>query len=88
MKVDLNLYAIALGQIQKLSDANPNITTSKLIERAIGFTTVPCIVAAYFVGDVRGYDETVKRTIETAMIFYNYDEVVPLKKSDTETEKM
>jgi hypothetical protein len=74
MVADLDRYIVQKDVIQRwyLRDKGD---PSKLLSPIANATMVPCIVIAYYIGEIDGWSPEIRRSIESLMKFYGYTEI-------------
>jgi hypothetical protein len=74
MIVDLNRYKVQKDIIQRwyLKDGGD---PSKLLAPIANSTMVPCIVIAFYIGEVDGWSPEIRRSIDSLTKFYGYTEI-------------
>lgn len=75
MRIDLDKYSINKEFIQRwyLESGEPTGYAVAMMAQA---TLVPCIVVAYYIGEVSGWTPELLRHIEVLKTFYGYTEIV------------
>lgn len=80
MIVDIEKYALNRPFIRTWIEQNRNIDLKKAIGILASSIGVPCIVVAYYLGEVSGWPLEIEESIQTYMKFYRYDEVLNIPK--------
>lgn len=73
MTVDLNTYKVNKDFIQKWYKSNRNRDVTYVISLLSCSTFVPCIVVAFYIGEVNGWSKEVTECIDRLTKFYSYD---------------
>lgn len=74
--IDLALYERSRGFVQKWHLEHGRGDHLATISKFAGYTHIPCIVIAYWLGDVTGWPPVIVHNIETLKKFYGYEEVL------------
>lgn len=82
MKIDLDLYRSNVGFIRHYFSENQTESKELYIGLLATATSVPCIVIAYYIGEMYGFTPELSESIAVITKFYGYE---PLEK---ETENV
>jgi hypothetical protein len=78
---DLNVYKIQKSHAQRWFLNKGNGDIDKAISALAIITSCPCIVVAYWIGEVAGWPPEVKEAIDRFKKFYHYEKILNIPDS-------
>lgn len=75
MTVDLDLYKVSKQAAQRWYITKGHNHEQMAVSMMSLLTGAPCIVSAYWIGEVTGWPEWVKNTIDELTKFYQYKDI-------------
>lgn len=78
MRISLKQYEVNKSIVQNWYKDKGNSRPEDAVATMAIATMVPCIVVAYWIGEVTGYPEHIVTTIKNLTKFYGYTEIVDL----------
>ena len=76
MRIDLNTYKVNKKFIQDKYLEQPDCDIGTLISTLACGTMCPCIVVAYWIGEISGWHQDAVDAIKRLTKFYGYKEIV------------
>lgn len=77
MQVNIDSYKLNKAFVSKWYEKNKrDYSPSQAVSILSVSTMVPCIVIAYWIGEITGWPQEILHTIEVLMKFYGYTEIL------------
>lgn len=76
MRVDLEFGALVNKPVvNRWWHTRGHLKPDDAVATMANATTVPCIIVAYWLGEITGYPDWLKKTVDSLVKFYGYTEI-------------